>query len=159
TTVFVQDVHLKTGTVTTNGAGFVPPISPGSSFTLSIPLIVTVFYNDTHQIRASIGGAKITTNYTLSQGQCNNPPNVSPTAVSVQALPSATFTSVPPTATHTSVARKANLQLNGIVLNPAIPVCGQTFNVVLNMTNTGNAASTPTTVTVQDVHLASGTVT
>lgn len=41
----------------------------------------------------------------------------------------------------------------------ATPQCGQTFNVEINMANIGNAQAAAGTVTLQDIHVDSGTVT
>lgn len=45
------------------------------------------------------------------------------------------------------------------IQNNAIPQCAQTFNVEINMGNVGSAQSPAGTVTLQDVHVNSGTVT
>jgi predicted secreted protein len=52
----------------------------------------------------------------------------------------------------------ANITLNGIAISGA-PTCGVTFNVNVNVANTGNAASSPGTVTLQDVNLGTGEIT
>src|SRR5204862_292337 len=101
-------VHVTSGTVTTSGAGFVPPLRPGANYIVGIPLIVTVFYNEAHQLRANLGSSQITRNYILAQGQCNvnNRPNATSTSIptATPVPPSATpipptFTPIPPTAT------------------------------------------------------------
>src|SRR5260221_8572255 len=147
TTAFVQDVHLASGAVITSGAGFVPALDPGGNITVSVPLVVTAFYSEAHQIRANLGDSQITTSYVLAQGQCNVPPTPAPTS---------THTPVPPT--HTPVPPAPNLMLNGIALNPSTPACGVAFNVTVNVTNTGTGRSAATNVFVQDVHQASGSV-
>src|SRR5262249_4426785 len=113
TSILVQDVHMASGTINTSGTGFVPPLNPGASITVSIPLNVTVFYNEAHQILANLGNSQITTSYILTQGPCNNPPTVPPTATHIP---------IPPT--RTPIPRTANLLLNGIALNPPTPSCG-----------------------------------
>jgi len=147
-TVFVQDVHVRTGIVTTSGAAAVPPLDPGANVVVGVPLTVTAFYGEAHQLLADLGGSQITTSYTLLQGQCNQPPAPPPPA---------TITPVPPTATP--VPPVAKLVLNGIALNPQIVVCGVPFNVTLNVANTGNGRSSIATVFVQDVSQSTGQVT
>jgi lysophospholipase L1-like esterase len=157
TTVFVQNVHLASGTVITSGAGFVPPLRPGNNFTVGVPLIVTAYYNEGHQIRADLAGKQITTNYTLAQGTCN----VRPTIVPPTLTPTFTFTPIPPTITPlpiTATPVAPNLQPTSIALNPSTPACGAAFNVAINVVNAGNGPSARTSIFVQDVHVASGTV-
>ena len=66
-----------------------------------------------------------------------------------------TITAPPPVAA-TSVS---GLLLNGIVLNPAVPVCGSAFKVSVNVNNPGNSTTAAGTVSVQDVDLTTKTVT
>jgi inhibitor of cysteine peptidase len=88
---------------------------------------------------------------------------ISPTVVT----PSGDFSAVPrvnppPRPTPVPVPTNppfASVTLNGISLNPTTPTCGTSFNVQVNVLNAGNAVSGATTVSVQDVHLASGTAT
>lgn len=53
---------------------------------------------------------------------------------------------------------QSNIVLNGIAISGSA-VCGMTFNVQVNVANTGNAASPAGQVTLQDVDIASGTIT
>lgn len=89
-------------------------------------------------------------------GDFEDLPEVEPPPVPATFTPSNTPT---PEATEIP-ATNANLQINGMSLEPAQPVCGEAFNVIINVVNVG---STPTlfggTVSVVDVHGGSGTVT
>lgn len=76
----------------------------------------------------------------------NPPPLPTPAAT---ATPVAT--PVPPTA--------ANLQITAIHLEPAQPVCGQTYTVFVTVTNVGSQVTASSgIIAVQDVHVASGTI-
>jgi hypothetical protein len=74
------------------------------------------------------------------------------------------FSHVPPVVPPQSARRgptpvSSNLVLNGMALSPSAPVCAGIFNVQVNVVNSGNTPSAAATVTVQDIHVASGTVT
>lgn len=63
-----------------------------------------------------------------------------------------------PTATNTPVPA-GNLTGAPPALNPNPPVCNQEFQVLANITNTGDARTTaPVTVAIQDIHVATGQV-
>ncbi len=145
-TVFVKDISVRTGIVTTSGAAALPPLNPGVNYVVGVPLTTTAFYNDAHQILADLGGSQITTTYNLVQGQCNNPPPPPPTS-----------TPIPPTVTP--VPSVAKLTLNGIALNPPVVTCGVVFNVTVNVANIGNGRSGIATLFVQDIALTTGQVT
>lgn len=49
--------------------------------------------------------------------------------------------------------------LNGIALNPASPVCGQTYSVQVNINNPTTTNTAPGTVTVQDINVRTGDIT
>jgi len=83
----------------------------------------------------------IAPNVVVKSGDFSNVPVVTPPP----ALPAFTPTATP------------GLIVNGIALAPAVPVCGQTFNVSVNVTNPGKTPSLADKVYVQDVSQA-GTV-
>src|SRR5262249_10578625 len=112
-TVFVQDVLVSSGQVVTSGAGFVPPLGVGANITVGVPLIVTAFFNEAHQLQVNVGGSQITTTYTLAQGQCGTSAAVVPTAVPPTLVPPTPIpptpippTPKPPTATRTFTPTK-----------------------------------------------------
>src|SRR5262249_31451572 len=119
------------GQVITSGAGFVPPLGVGANFTVGVPLIVTAFFNETHEILVTVGGSQITTTYTLGQGQCGNAAAQVPTAVPVTPVPPTpvpptptfTFTPIPPTATRTFTPTK-------IPPTPKPPTATKTFTPI-----------------------------
>jgi len=98
-TVYLQDIHLSSGTVTTTGSGNVPALNPGANYVVTVPLTVMLYYNEVHQIRANIAGAQITANYTLAQGACNVSTTTPPPATASKTIPPPTLTSVAPSAT------------------------------------------------------------
>jgi len=102
-TVYVQDVHLSSGTVTTTGSGNVPALNPGANYVVTVPLTVMLYYNEVHQIRANIAGAQITANYTLAQGTCNVS-TPTPQATASKTTPPPTLTSPAPSATPAASA-------------------------------------------------------
>lgn len=89
-------------------------------------------------------------------GEIGDLPQVEPPPVPATFTPSHTptpvATEVPPTT--------ANLRITGMSLEPNPPVCGEPFRVLINVSNVGSG---PTlfggTVSIVDVHGASGTVT
>lgn len=95
----LQNVHIRTGTVTfTNYAGF-PSINPGGNFLIVMPLTVSVFFNEDHELRAFVGNQQLTLRYRLQQGSCGiaatlpPPPTMTPTMTATLAPP----TELPPT--------------------------------------------------------------
>jgi hypothetical protein len=76
--VSLQDVNIRTGEITfTNYAGF-PSLNPGSNFLVTIPVTTTVYFNEQHELRATVGGQTIRTAYTLAQGGCGVQPTPPP---------------------------------------------------------------------------------
>jgi len=74
-TVTVQDVALRTGSVTATSTGSFPSIAPNGNFVVVVALTVTTYFNEVHQIRAISNGQQLTVNYTLAVGNCaGNPP-------------------------------------------------------------------------------------
>jgi hypothetical protein len=75
------DRHVASGTVTTSNIGVVPPLAAGQNFVIVIPLNVGTFFNEGHELTATINydGLTAETNtsnntfrlaYTLAQGGC-----------------------------------------------------------------------------------------
>ncbi|MFN8380052.1 MAG: hypothetical protein U0452_15415 [Anaerolineae bacterium] len=130
-TVTVQDVALRTGSVTATSTGSFPSIAPNGNFVVVVALTVTTYFNEPHQIRAISNGQQLTLDYTLATGNCAG----NPTATPPPAQPTATPT--PPT-TRTfqpgecTVNAQANAPLyaypNGPVTG-AIGPAGATMNV------------------------------
>ncbi len=81
-------------------------------------------------------------------GDISNLPRVAPPAPLPPQPPQPT---APPTI--------ANVIPNGIAIQGNNAVCGQTFNVQVNITNIGNAVSQPGTISLQDVNIRTGEVT
>ncbi|KXK23625.1 MAG: hypothetical protein UZ15_CFX003000574 [Chloroflexi bacterium OLB15] len=69
-TITLQDIHVRTGTVTATAFGNFPALAAGQSFTSVIPITVTTFYNEDHILRASVGNSSTEFLYTLNQGSC-----------------------------------------------------------------------------------------
>jgi hypothetical protein len=73
-TITLQDVNLRTGEVTfSTSAGF-PGIGPGGAFVVVIPVLTTVYYDETHELRAYVGDQNIRQQYVLERGLCNVEP-------------------------------------------------------------------------------------
>ncbi len=53
----------------------------------------------------------------------------------------------------------SSVTINGMSIVGGRAVCNEPFNVHINVTNRGNANSNPGTVTLQDVHIGTGTIT
>ena len=79
--VRVQSVHVASGTVASSGTAQVPVLAPGQNFVVVIPLNVGVFYNEGHELVATINfdnavpdtnpaNNTIRFSYTLAQGGC-----------------------------------------------------------------------------------------
>ena len=83
-TVTVQDVALRTGSVTATSTGSFPSIAPRGNFVVVVALTVTTYFNEPHQIRAISNGQQLTVDYVLATGNCAGVP---PTATPVQAVP------------------------------------------------------------------------
>lgn len=74
-TVTVQDVALRTGSVTATSTGSFPSLAPNGNFVVVVALTVSTYFNELHQIRAISNGQQLTLNYTLAAGNCaGNPP-------------------------------------------------------------------------------------
>ena len=57
-----------------------------------------------------------------------------------------------------AAAQSASVTINGLAPVQQNPVCGQSFDVQVNVTNRGNAASAPGVVTLQTIHRGTGNV-
>lgn len=79
--VRVQSIHVASGTVASSGTAQVPVLAPGQNFVVVIPLNVGVFFNETHELVATINfdnavpdtnpaNNTIRFSYTLAQGGC-----------------------------------------------------------------------------------------
>jgi uncharacterized protein YraI len=87
-----------------------------------------------------------------AEGDLSSLPRINPPPLPT---PVATVTPLP---TATPVTQ-ANLLISGWELVPAQPVCGESFTIKANVTNTGTQASaTSGSIGVQDVHTGTGTL-
>lgn len=77
-TVTLQDVNLRTGDVTATSYGSYPALYPGGNFVVSFPMMISAYYNETHELRATAGSASVRLQYTLGQGGCNPQPTPPP---------------------------------------------------------------------------------
>lgn len=77
--VSLQDVNVRTGEVTYSTSAAYPAINPGGNFVASFTVLVSVYFNEQHELRAYSGGQVFTLRYSLGQGSCGNPPQ--PTTV------------------------------------------------------------------------------
>lgn len=82
--VTLQNVHIRTGSITTTGYGSYPDLAPGANFVVVIPMRVSVFFNEEHELRAFTSGVQFNTRYILQQGSCGAvlppaPPEPEPT--------------------------------------------------------------------------------
>jgi hypothetical protein len=68
--VSLQDVHARTGGVAFTNSGTFPALNPGSNFVVVIPVVVSVYAKDQHELRAYAGGRTISVRYILAQGNC-----------------------------------------------------------------------------------------
>lgn len=77
----LQSIHLGSGTVASQGTAQVPVLGPGQNFVVVIPLNVSVFINEAHELVATINfdnavpdsnpaNNTIRFTYTLAQGAC-----------------------------------------------------------------------------------------
>ncbi len=86
-TVTLQDVNISTGEITATQYGGFPALNPGSNYVVVIPMSVTAYYNENHELRASLGTEGIRLQYFLNQGGCNVvPPTPPPTATPIQEI-------------------------------------------------------------------------
>lgn len=80
-TVTVRDRHVSSGTVTTSNSSTVPSLAPGQNFLVLIPLTVSVYYAEEHEILVTIDSGNVvpetnesdntrTRTYTLAKGTC-----------------------------------------------------------------------------------------
>lgn len=99
--VSLQNVHIRTGTVAFTSFGNFPTINPGGNFVVVIPVTVTVFFNEEHELRAFIGNQQVTMRYILQQGTCGIPGTLPPAPTPVPTQPPPT--EPPPTAPPTEV--------------------------------------------------------
>jgi hypothetical protein len=76
--VTLQNVHIRTGSVTTTGFGSYPDLAPGANFVVVIPMRVSVFFNEEHELRAFTSGVQFNTRYILQQGSCGVTANPTP---------------------------------------------------------------------------------
>ncbi len=83
-TVTLQDVNIRTGEVIATQYGGFPALNPGSNYVVVIPMSVSAYYNETHELRASLGTEGVRLQYYLNQGGCNIPqPTPPPTATPI----------------------------------------------------------------------------
>jgi hypothetical protein len=76
--ITVQDVNYRTGDITFTGNTSYPALNPGSSFVAVLQVTTSVFYNETHVLRAYIATGQISRDYTLGQGSFNTQPTPTP---------------------------------------------------------------------------------
>lgn len=70
-TVTLQDVNVNTGEVTASAYGAFPALNPGGNYVLVFSMVTTAYYNETHELRASLGSENVRAQYFLQQGPCN----------------------------------------------------------------------------------------
>jgi hypothetical protein len=100
----VQDIHVASGIVNASVAAFVPALSPGQNYVVVVPLVVTSYYNELHQVTANLNGSVVSTYYSLAQGTCNNPPTATPVPIIIVTATPIPVTVVTATPTNTSIA-------------------------------------------------------
>lgn len=76
--VTLQNVHIRTGSITTTGYGSYPDLAPGANFVVVVPMRVSVFFNEEHELRAFTSGVQFNTRYILQQGSCGAVPTPLP---------------------------------------------------------------------------------
>lgn len=69
--VSLQDVNLGTGEITASGYGSFPNLNPGANYVVVIPISTSVYYGETHELRARAAGRDVRLQYNLRQGDCN----------------------------------------------------------------------------------------
>ena len=83
--VVLQDIHVASGTVNATGYGSYPSIGPNGNFVVSIPLTITTYVNEEHELRVTNNGRTFSIRYLLGQGSCGGanamPPTAQPPAV------------------------------------------------------------------------------
>lgn len=89
--VLLQDIHVASGTVNATGYGSYAAIGPQGNFVVSIPLVVTTYVNEEHELRATNNGHSFSVRYTLGQGQGCAQATVPPTAQPPSAVYSRDF--------------------------------------------------------------------
>lgn len=74
--------------------------------------------------------------------------------------PIPTLTPVPPTAVPVTATPTTNINLvaGNIRIEPANPVCNQTFNIFIDVANLGTSASPSGSISVRDIRVADGSV-
>ncbi len=77
--VTLQDVNLSTGEITATTYGTFPSLNPSSNFVIVFGMTTTAYYNETHELRASVGSESVRLQYFLNQGSCNVQPTPPPT--------------------------------------------------------------------------------
>lgn len=117
-TVTVQDIALRTGSVTATSTGSFPAINPGGNFVVVVALTVTTYFNEQHQIRATSNGQQLTVQYVLAAGNCAGQPTATP-------APQPTATTAPVTRTFQPGECTVNAQPNApLYAYPFGPVTG-----------------------------------
>ena len=117
-TVTVQDIALRTGSVTATSTGSFPSINPGGNYVVVVALTVTTYFNEPHQIRATSNGQQLTLEYTLAPGNCAGQPTATP-------APQPTATPPPTTRTFAPGECTVNAQPNApLYAYPFGPVTG-----------------------------------
>lgn len=109
------------------------------------------------QVRTEDGDEGFISPNTLNiDGDTSLLPSVIPPPPPYTATPVPTAT---PIATATPITQ-ANLRIINMRLDPSSPQCGQTFNIIASVLNTGTGpANASGLITVQDRHISSGTIT
>jgi len=74
--VSLQDVNVRTGEIVFSTIGTYPALNSGGNFVVVIPMLVSAYPSERHELRAYTGGQTLSMRYTLAQGSC--PPSVIP---------------------------------------------------------------------------------
>ncbi|NWG17317.1 MAG: hypothetical protein HXY41_11835 [Chloroflexi bacterium] len=77
-TVTLQDVNLSTGEVTATAYNSFPALNPGGNYVVLFSMVTSAFYNETHELRASLGSENVRVQYVLQQGNCGVEPTPPP---------------------------------------------------------------------------------
>jgi hypothetical protein len=120
-TVTVQDVALRTGSVTATSTGSFPSINPGGNYVVVVALTVTTYFNEVHQIRAISNGQQLSLDYTLAAGNCAGQPTATPAPQPTATPPPTTRTFAPGECT---VNAQANAPLYAYPLGPVTGAIG-----------------------------------
>lgn len=147
---FNQGVNLRRGP----GTNFNPPISSYATGQTADILAINPA-GDWYKVRGSNGEGWVFASLVSVSGDVDDLPRDPgpPTPVPATPVP----TPVPSTPVPQS---QANLVAGEIRLDPDQPVCGETYNVEVDLANLGSTDTTTSGLfTVQDIHKASGAVT